>query len=140
MMHRSMVVLMMWLFIWTAALSPQRPPKHDNTCHYLVSLIRVIANPKEFDGQRLRICGYLANNGIDNSLGIYVSEVDGRNGVASNSVSLDVDERKVGRFIRNYILFSGVYHAPDPRGGENGSFDQILDLELWAASDIRITE
>jgi hypothetical protein len=128
-----MVVLMTGLFVWTAGLLPQRPPKEDNTCHYNVSLIRVIATPKDFDGKRIRICGYLAHNGLDRSLGIYVSEVDGRNFIIDNSVDLHLDERDVGGLIRNYVLFSGVFHAPDPRWGANGYFDQILDLKPWKA-------
>ena len=56
-----------------------------------VSLIRLIANPKVFDGRRLRVAGYLDHNGIDRSVGLYVTELDGQNFIISNSVDLRLE-------------------------------------------------
>jgi len=131
MIRGSMIVLVTGFLIAIGGLLPQRSSSQDNAFFNPVSLIRVIANPKDFDHKRIRTIGYLYYNALDRRLGIYVSEVDGRNWVAENSVDTNLDERKVGGLIRNYVLFSGVYHAPDPRSGDNGSFDQILDLKPW---------
>jgi hypothetical protein len=96
-----------------------------------VSLIRVIANPNEFDGKRIRIIGYLGLNGIDRSVGAYFSESDGRNSVFSNSVDLHIDESQVHKLIGHYVILSGTYHAPSPHAGYNGFIDHLADLKEW---------
>jgi len=100
-----------------------------------VSLIQVIANPKDFDGQRLRIVGYLGNNGMDKAVGVFVSEVDGRNFILSNSVDLHLEESLSRSLTGKYVVFSGTYHAPVPRSGHNGYVDQILDMKPWNPGD-----
>jgi len=79
---------------------------------YNVSLIRLIANPKAFDGRRLRLAGYLDHNGIDRAVGLYVSELDGRNFIISNSVDLQLEESSVAKLLGKYVMLEGSYHAP----------------------------
>src|SRR5262249_41558805 len=57
----------------------------------LTSLIRVIANPQAYDGRRIRVIGYLDYNGLDRAVGLYVTELDGRNFVIANSIDLEID-------------------------------------------------
>ena len=134
MIRSAMIVLMIGLFVWNAGLGAKKPAKQDDTSHYLVSLIRVIANPNEFDGQRLLILGYLNYSYPDTGVGAYVSEVDGRNEITPNSIDLHGDDKKLEGLVGKYVLFSGIYHAPSPRAAYNGYFDQITESEQWNPS------
>jgi hypothetical protein len=130
-----MVLLMVCLPISATGLLAQGVSAQNNRRVYRVSLIQVIANPTEYDGQRLRIVGYLGNNGIDKAVGVFVSETDGHNFVLSNSVDLHVGEAEAKPLVGKYVVFSGTYHAPSPRSGSNGYIDQILDLAPWNMRD-----
>jgi len=83
----------------------------------------------------LRILGFLGYNGLDRSVGIFLSEVDGRNAVIANSVDLRIDEAQERSLVGKYVIFSGIYHAPKPPSDYNGYFDQVRDLKLWSAGD-----
>ncbi len=135
MIRRSTVVLMSSLFILSAGLLAQSSSNRDNPRVYGVSLIQVIANPNNFNGQRIRIVGCLGRNGIDRAVGIFVSEVDSRNFVLSNSVDLHIEESIARDMVGKYVVFSAIYHAPAPQSGYNGYIDQILDLKRWNAGD-----
>jgi len=100
-----------------------------------LSLIRLIANPPTFDGQRFRVIGYLANNGLDRALGLYVSEADGRNFIVSNSVDLSIEESTVKNLIGKYVVLEGTYHAAPGRVMYNGHFDGISGLKNWGFGD-----
>ena len=131
MTRSGMVLLITGLLTWSATALPQAASGHNNRRILRVSLIQVIANPKEFDGQRLRIVGYLGNNGIDKAVGVFVSEVDGRNFVLSNSIDLHLSDSQASALNGKYVVFSGTYHAPIPQSDYNGYIDQILDIEPW---------
>lgn len=94
-----------------------------------VSLIRVIANPGEFDGEHIRVVGYLAGAGLDNTVGVYVSEVDGRNFILSNAIDLRLNDSAIRDLIGKYVIVSGLYHAPAPQGDFNGYIDHILQVK-----------
>jgi hypothetical protein len=98
---------------------------------FTVSLVRLIATPAVFDGQQVRVCGYLDFNGLDRSVGLYLSEIDARNSILSNSISVQIDEPKVRPLLRHYVVLSGVFRAPDPRFGFNGSLDKISGVMPW---------
>jgi len=100
-----------------------------------VSLIRLIATPKEYDGKRLRLAGYLGGAGLDRSLGLYLSSIDGRNGIEQNSIGVDSDEAKLHDLVGRYVVLTAVFHAPDPRLGSNGYIDQITDIRKWPLVD-----
>jgi len=130
-MIRLRVRASLLVLLWCAtAVSPQGP----TTPGYipLVSLIRVIANPSDFSGQRIRIAGFLApGGGLDRSVGVYVSETDGRNHIVPNSIDLHVEASTVSGLMRRYVLLSGTYHAPAPRAGYNGYIDQVVEVGPW---------
>jgi hypothetical protein len=136
------VKLRLPLAFWFALLScfdfaiTQAHVAHDEA-HY-VSLIRLIANPKTFDGRRLRIAGYLDHNGIDRAVGIYVTEQDGQNFIISNSVDLRIDQASVGKLVGEYVIFEGNYHAPTGPLSEylNGYFDKISELKQLTRGDV----
>ncbi|HZR30285.1 MAG TPA: hypothetical protein VFA76_00360 [Terriglobales bacterium] len=103
-----------------------------------LSLIRLIANPSSFDGRRLGLTGYLANNGLDRALGLYVSEVDARNFIVSNSVDVRIEESAVKGLVGKYITLAGTYHAP-PEGvsAYNGYLEHISNIRGWEFGDNR---
>jgi hypothetical protein len=104
---------------------------------YNVSLIRLIANPKAFDGRRLRLAGYLDHNGIDRAVGLYVSELDGRNFIISNSVDLQLEESSVAKLLGKYVILEGSYHAPIGPLADyaNGYLDHVSKLRPSALGD-----
>ena len=134
MTRRAIVLLMASLLGW-ASLLAQDASERGNRRTLRVSLIQVIANQKDFDGQRVGIVGYLGNNGLDRAVGVYVSEVDGRNFVIANSVDLHLEYSQAKTLTGKYVAFSGTYHAPAPRSGYNGYIDQILDIKPWHPGD-----
>ena len=131
MSRRAIVLLMASLLGWAGSLFAQESSVRDSRRTLRVSLIQVIANPKEFDGQHVGIVGYLGNNGLDREVGVYVSDVDGRNFVIANSVDLHLENSLAKTLTGKYVAFSGTYHAPAPRSGYNGYIDQILDIKPW---------
>ena len=101
-------------------------------------LIRLIANPSSFDGRRLGVVGYLANNGVDRALGLYVSEVDARNFIVPNSVDLRIEESSIESLIGKYVTLAGTYHAPpEAVSTYNGYLDHISNLKAWGLGDSR---
>jgi len=103
-----------------------------------VSLIRLIANPKVFDGRRLRLAGYLDHNGIDRAVGLYVTELDGQNSIISNSVDLRLEESSVDKLIGKYVILEGTYHAPIGPLSDytNGYLDHVSEPKILARGDV----
>ncbi len=130
---KASAVLIMTLFCCTTTLPSQGPATSDNRQAYLrVSLIRVIANPSDFNGQHIRVIGFLApGGGLDMSVGLFLSEADGRNYVVPNSIDLNVDRSSVKDLTWSYVDLSGTYHAPDPRAGYNGYIDHVVEIKRW---------
>jgi hypothetical protein len=104
-----------------------------------LSLIRLIANPSSFDGRRLRLAGYLGYKGIDRSVGLYVSEADGRNALISESIDLHLDEATTKNLILRFVILNATFHAPKGNGSEflNGFLDHISNLKVWNYGDNR---
>jgi hypothetical protein len=101
-----------------------------------VSLIQVIAKPNDFDGQPIKVVGFLGpGGGVDRAVGLFVSEIDGRNFIVPNSIDLHVNESTVKDLMGKYVEVSGTYHAPDPRAHYNGYIDQVLDIKPLNAGD-----
>jgi len=115
------------------ARSPRAPDRANH-----VSLIRLIANPKAFEGRRLRLAGYLDRNGLDRAVGLYVTELDGQNFIISNSVDLQVEESSVEKSIGKYVILEGTYHAPAGPLSDytNGYVDHVSGLRMLARGDV----
>jgi hypothetical protein len=104
------------ILICSVSLAGSISAQDRNDLHpFPVSLIRLIANPKLLDGRRVRVAGYLDNNGPDQSFGIYVNESDGRNFIISNSIDLHADRSIYKQHKGQYVIFNGTFHAPPPR-------------------------
>jgi len=126
-----MVALMMGMLHFASYAHPQETPSRSDNHHlYRVSLIRVIANPGEHDGEHIRVIGYLAGAGLDNAPGVFVSESDGRNDVVTNAVDINVNQSTVRGMYGKYVIVSGLYHAPPAKGDlGNGYIDHILEVK-----------
>jgi hypothetical protein len=132
-MKLRVTVVLMILFCYVTALFPQGPAAPDNKRAYLVSLIQVIANPNDFNGQPIKVVGFLAPGfGLDRAVGLFVSETDGRYFIVPNSIGLHVDESAVKDLMGRYVVLSGTYHAPAPRAGYNGYIDHVLEVKALA--------
>ncbi|HLZ39823.1 MAG TPA: hypothetical protein VKQ11_02615 [Candidatus Sulfotelmatobacter sp.] len=58
-----------------------------------------------------------------------MSDRDALNGILSNAVDLTVrDSNSIRGMYGNYVIVSGLYHAPPPHGDFNGYIDNILVL------------
>jgi hypothetical protein len=128
--RRLTVALMIGMLYFASTASPQetRSPS-DNHRRHTVSLIRLIANPGTYDGEEIRIVGYLAGAGLDDAPGVFVSESDGRNGILQNAVDLTLRDSTIRGMYGKYVIVSGLYHAPAPQGDFNGYIDHILDVK-----------
>jgi hypothetical protein len=136
--RRILICLIPVMLTFALNLFSQRgQPEQSGMPLHTVSLVRVIANPGSFDGQRLRIIGYLAANGLDRAEGVYLSEVDAHNFILSNSVDLLIEVSSLKSLAGKYVVFSGTYHATATQTGDNGYFDQIRDMREWNAGDAR---
>jgi hypothetical protein len=124
------LVLVMGIFQVAPSVYPQETrSRSDDRRLHRVSLIRVIANPGEYDGKHIRVVGYLAGAGLDDAPGVFVSESDGRNGILSNAVDLTVSDSTIRGMFGKYVSVSGLYHAPFPQGDFNGYIDHILEVQ-----------
>ena len=137
MTRRELTVSLAALFGWPRLALAQRNEKQDVPRISGVSMIRVIANPSDFDGRQMRLMGYLATgNGVDQSLGLYVSELDGRNFNILNSIDLRVGPAEVRNLIGKYVQLTGLFHAPYRTTEYNGYLDHISGLKAWAFGDL----
>jgi hypothetical protein len=130
-MRRMLIVALMtgMLHFAPSAFPQETRSRSDDRRLHRVSLIRVIANPSEYDDGRIRVVGYLAGAGPDDTPGLFVSESDGRNGILSNAVDLSVSDRTIRGMVGRYVIVSGLYHAPAPQGDVNGYIDHILEVK-----------
>lgn len=103
-----------------------------------VSLIQLLARPLDFDGQRVRVVGYVTV-GFEEE-GIFLNPQDYENGVLDNSVRLDVAPKDIPFESNEYAVVEGVFRASTPeyrvRGGpaEIGSITEIKPWFLSAKS------
>jgi hypothetical protein len=132
-MRRILIVMLMGgVLHFGASAHPQETgSRSEGRRLHRVSLIRVIANPGEFDGEHIRVMGCLGGAGLDDAPGVFVSESDALNGILSNAIDLTVhDSNKIRGMYGKYVIVSGLYHAPPPGGDFNGYIDNILELKL----------
>ena len=135
MSRRIVITVLIWFVSLLGLAEAQGPSVGGRAIN--VSLIRLIANPQAFDGRHVRIAGYLANNGLDKAVGVYVTELDGRNFIIANSVDLDVEESTVDRFVGKYVIFDATFHAPSGPLADylNGRLDRVSGIRLWNQGD-----
>jgi hypothetical protein len=136
MRHMLIVALMIGMLHFAPSAYPQEGrPRSDSRRFHTVSLIRLIANRGECDGELIRVVGYLAGAGPDDALGVFVSDSDGRNGILTNAVNLAVSDSTIRGMFGKYVIVSGLYHAPPPQGDFNGYIDHIVEVKLLNAGN-----
>jgi hypothetical protein len=94
-----------------------------------VSLIQLIANPKDYDGKNVRVIGFVRLEFEGNA--IYLHEDDFKHGVMKNGLWLDAPKEmfeKQADFNQKYVLIEGTFNAK-----------MTGHLGLWSGSIQKIT-
>jgi len=100
-----------------------------------VSLIRLIANPGEYDGKFVRVEGYLHNKFEDSAL--YISKDDADYLIGQNGIWVSYGEKAaVGRTDCKPVLLEGVFNRSGHGhmgmfAGELKSVSRIMELTRW---------
>ena len=114
----------------------------------MVSLVRLIAQPEQFDGDRVRLIGFLYyGGGLDDSYSLYISQADGRNHILANSIYIGSFHGKAQQFDRKlvgrYVMIQGRFRSGNIVDGEeegtgihyilfdSGTIDDIDGIALW---------
>ena len=95
------------------------------------SIIRLIANPKEYDGKIVRLIGYVNLEFEGNA--IYLHKEDCKRGIDANGLWLNVDEqvrKNRKRYHHKYILIEGTFDAKD-KGHLNGWPGAVGKITRW---------
>ncbi|WP_395751049.1 hypothetical protein [Prosthecobacter sp.] len=95
-----------------------------------VSLIQLIANPKAYDGVRVRVIGFL--NVEFEGDAIYLHEDDFKHSITKNGLWVDASSIKPG-LKQKYVLIEGTFDAKmtGHMGLWSGSLQEITRCEAW---------
>jgi len=101
-----------------------------------VSLINLIATPKEFDGKLVRVKGFARVEFEGNA--IYLHRDDYLQGITKNGLWLDFEEsspKQMARIDKRYVLVEGVFSMNEQGhfGLWSGSIKKITRLDAWRA-------
>ncbi|MFY7867182.1 hypothetical protein, partial [Roseateles sp.] len=101
-----------------------------------VSLISLIATPKEFDGKRVRVMGFARLEFEGNA--IYLHRDDYLQGITKNGLWLDVvpvSKKSALSTNNQYVIVEGVFSTKD--GGHlglwSGSIQRVTRMDPWSA-------
>lgn len=100
-----------------------------------VSLIQLLARPLDFDGQRVRVVGYVTVGFEDE--GIFLNPQDYENGILENSVRLDMGNKEMPLQSNEYAVVEGTFHAETPTYDVRGGFAEIgsiTEIKPWFLS------
>ena len=90
-------------------------------------LADIIANPKQYQGQRVRVVGFCHLEFEDNAL--YIQGTDFFHGVRKHGVWLDVEDSRERHLLSNtYVIVEGTFDA-----------EQLGHLSLWAGTLTDVT-
>jgi hypothetical protein len=108
-----------------------------------VSLITLIANPKQFDGHKVRVIGYLNLEFEGNC--IYLHKEDYDQSISKNGlwVEMDRDSTQLPRIrqcVKKNVLMEGTFDAniQGHMGLNSGAIKNITRLETWGSSIVVI--
>jgi len=101
-----------------------------------VSLITLIANPRQFDGHKVRIIGYLNLEFEGNC--IYLRKEDYDQAISKNGLWVDIDRSSEQlpdekQCVKKYVLMEGTFDANNlgHMGMNSGAIRHIRRLEVW---------
>jgi hypothetical protein len=95
-----------------------------------VSILALIANPRDFDGKYVRVVGYVVSQ-IE-MWAVFSSEADCRNGVTKNGIWLDTYDTPYAHVNEAYAVVEGTFDATSlgHLGMWSGTIREISRLEL----------
>jgi hypothetical protein len=99
-----------------------------------VSLIQLIASPKDYDGKVVRVIGFVRLEFEGNA--IYLHQDDYKHGITKNGLWIDVTDdmrKKQAEIDQKYVLIEGTFIAKftGHMGLWNGSIQKISRCEIW---------
>ena len=121
-----------------AGSSSERPYKDDVTD---VSIIQLIANPEKFNGEYVRLIGFVRLEFEGNA--IYLHREDYEYGLTKNGIWLNITQDCCGNdpqeFDLKYVLVEGTFNAENygHMGLFSGSIENIKRFEVWEGKAIR---
>lgn len=105
-----------------------------------VSVIQLIATPELFDGQEVRVIGFLHLEFEGEA--VYIHREDFENSIPQNSVAIELSksqERAWGKLNNHYVIIEGRFSSivKGHLGARSGSLQNINRLGDWSASRTR---
>jgi hypothetical protein len=106
-----------------------------------VSLVQLIANPKDYDGKIVRVIGFVR---LDfEGKAIYLHQEDYRHSISKNGLWIDVTDdilKKKAEFDQKYVLLEGTFNAKDTGhlGLWSGSIQKISRFQVWIENDVKV--
>ncbi len=127
------------LCVWFAALALALGPTATVTAQPQmrpqdVSLIRLIANPNDFDGKPVRLIAFLRLEFEGDAL--FVSRADYENRISKNGIWIDIPdpvEKEASEYSDRYVLVEGMFSAKDKghMGLFSGALQKVSRVEVW---------
>jgi hypothetical protein len=103
-----------------------------------VSLVQLIANPKDYDGKFVRVIGFVRLEGN----AIYLHQEDYKHGLTRNGLWIDVSDdlrKRRSEFDQKYVLVEGTFNAKDKGhlGMWSGTVEKIKRFQKWSDKEGR---
>jgi hypothetical protein len=119
------VLIVALMFLWTSAESGELKD---------VSMIQLIANPQQFDGEPIRVMAFLNLEFEGNAL--YLHREDFDKSLLSNAVWISLDDQQIRmakKFSGGYVVVEGIFSAKDRGhlGIFSGSIQQVTRIQSW---------
>jgi len=100
-----------------------------------VSLIQLIANPKDLDGKIVRVIGFVKLEFEGNA--IYLHQDDYKFGISKNGLYLYITDdirKRQADFDERYIILEGTFNAKNTghMGMFSGSIQKITRFQVWS--------
>jgi len=130
-----MRTLALRLIALLALLAPLSGESNDGGLAQPVSLVRLIADPRSFDGTKVTVIGFL-HVGFETTA-LYLHEEDFKHQLLDNGVNVDSsdsdDVKNLSRFSDRYVLIEATFTAPSTQLADqrSGTLAKVTRLRLW---------
>lgn len=100
-----------------------------------ISIVRVLANPQEFDGKRIAVVGFLGLHKDGNIL--YLHREDEEMALYKNGLAVEFDypltREDIARMNMHYVYLGGVFDTryQGTGLGSSGTIKNAVNLVLW---------
>jgi hypothetical protein len=107
-----------------------------------VSMIQLIADPQRFDGQSVRVMGFLHLEFEGNA--IYLHREDFERSILQNGIWIELTDsqlRSSAKLNNGYVLVEGIFSASEKGhlGIWSGSLQRVSRLSNWSVDRNRLT-